>query len=267
MIEILSLGAGVQSSCVLRMSIHGELPKLDHVIFADTGWEPAAVYEHLEVLKVEAKEAGIPLHVVQYQDIRIGALEAMDKTNFNPLPVFNKSPNGTKAGMTRRQCTREYKVAPIENFVRRSVLGIKPRCHAPKEPVVRQWIGISLDELQRAKPSRVPWKSHWFPLIDRKIRREGCQEWMEERGYGRAPRSACIGCPYKDNREWGDMRQAVKAEWTDACEFDERLRDNHDPKGEMYLHRSLVPLSEVDLDPDRDQLRFWDDECEGLCGV
>ena len=41
MIEILNLGAGVQSSTVLLMSIHGELPHIDHAIFADTGWEPS----------------------------------------------------------------------------------------------------------------------------------------------------------------------------------------------------------------------------------
>lgn len=38
--RVLSLGAGVQSTAVLLMMIHGEIPKADHVIFSDTGWEP-----------------------------------------------------------------------------------------------------------------------------------------------------------------------------------------------------------------------------------
>ena len=44
MIRILSLGAGVQSSTLALMIAHGELPMVDHAIFADTGAEPAGVY-------------------------------------------------------------------------------------------------------------------------------------------------------------------------------------------------------------------------------
>ena len=54
--KILSLGAGVQSTTVLLMSIRGELPRIDHAIFADTGWEPKAVYEHLDRLKEECEK-------------------------------------------------------------------------------------------------------------------------------------------------------------------------------------------------------------------
>ena len=57
--RILSLGAGVQSTALLLMMIHGEIPKADAVIFADTGWEPAAVYKHLEKLEVLMAEHNI----------------------------------------------------------------------------------------------------------------------------------------------------------------------------------------------------------------
>ena len=36
-LNVLSLGAGVQSSTLLLMSCRGVLPKLDAAIFADTG--------------------------------------------------------------------------------------------------------------------------------------------------------------------------------------------------------------------------------------
>ena len=63
-LDILALGAGIQSSTILLMSIKGELPKLDHCLFADVGWEPKEVYEQIEFLKPLAEAAGIPLHVV-----------------------------------------------------------------------------------------------------------------------------------------------------------------------------------------------------------
>src|SRR5256885_15710837 len=48
-----SLGAGVQSTTMLLLANHGELPgpPVDAAIFADTGWEPAAVYAHLAWLE------------------------------------------------------------------------------------------------------------------------------------------------------------------------------------------------------------------------
>ena len=59
---VLSLGAGVQSSTLLLMAEAGEIePRPDAAIFADTGWEPAAVYQHLDWLETQTS---IPIHRV-----------------------------------------------------------------------------------------------------------------------------------------------------------------------------------------------------------
>jgi len=51
-LRVLSLGAGVQSTALALMAAHGEVgPMPDCAIFSDTGWEPAAVYEHLARLR------------------------------------------------------------------------------------------------------------------------------------------------------------------------------------------------------------------------
>src|SRR5262249_8617137 len=57
----LSLGAGVQSSAALLLAAPGDIAPFDAAIFADTGWEPAAVYTHLDRLEEFAAEAGIPI--------------------------------------------------------------------------------------------------------------------------------------------------------------------------------------------------------------
>ena len=76
MLNILSLGAGVQSSTVFLMSCRGMLPKLDAAIFADTQWEPKAVYEWLSrVLEPQAQRAGIPIFRVSAGDIRADAVQ------------------------------------------------------------------------------------------------------------------------------------------------------------------------------------------------
>ena len=52
-IRSISLGAGVQSTVLALMADRGEhgLPQPDLAIFADTGWEPPHVYEHLDWLE------------------------------------------------------------------------------------------------------------------------------------------------------------------------------------------------------------------------
>jgi len=50
-LRALSLGAGVPSTTMALMAAHGEIgPMPDCAIFADTGWEPKAVYDHLSWL-------------------------------------------------------------------------------------------------------------------------------------------------------------------------------------------------------------------------
>ena len=52
-IRSLSLGAGVQSTVLALLADRGEygLPKPDVAVFADTGWEPPHIYEHLDWLQ------------------------------------------------------------------------------------------------------------------------------------------------------------------------------------------------------------------------
>ncbi len=50
--NFLSLGAGVQSSCVALMAANNEItPMPDAAIFADTQAEPSSVYEWLDWLE------------------------------------------------------------------------------------------------------------------------------------------------------------------------------------------------------------------------
>lgn len=68
-LRLLSLGAGLQSTVLALMACDGTLPKPDGAIFADTGWEPQRVYDHLDRLGEVLDEAGIPLHRVSIAPI------------------------------------------------------------------------------------------------------------------------------------------------------------------------------------------------------
>ena len=247
-LRILSLGAGVQSSTVLLMSLAGELPPLDAAIFADTGWEPKAVYEHLAKLEAAATDAGVPVYRVGKGNIRDDTLAKAEADGFVLVPTFTAD-----GGMGKRQCTRQFKIRPIRQRVRALYLanGRRP---------VEQWVGISFDERVRMKDSGVAYITNRYPLVERHITRWDCQRWLVAHGWT-APRSACIGCSLHSDADW---RALPDEEFADAVAWEKAL-----PAGE-FLHASAVPLDQVDLstEEDRGQLPlFTAVECEGMCGV
>ena len=99
MLKVLSLGAGVQSTALLLMSIRGDVERFDCAIFADTGWESAAVYEHLSWLTGEAERAGIPLRRVSRGNIRADALRSTIRGRVADLggtTTLDTGPGGTE---------------------------------------------------------------------------------------------------------------------------------------------------------------------------
>lgn len=257
MIRVLSLGAGVQSTCVLLMSCKGVLPKLGAAVFADTQWEPKAVYKHLAWLETEAKGHGIPVLRGTRGDLRADGIEFRrsggkgSKTHATAppgtmltheqgngrkasIPLFVRNPDGT-IGIINRQCTSEYKIEVVERIIRRVLLGLRPRQVAPAN-AVEHWFGISADEMYRRRTSTNHWQTFRYPLIDdvksprkdtlfgRGFDRRDCLEWMEQHGYPTPPRSACIGCPFHSDEEWLRLKNESPEEWADAVAFDRDIR-------------------------------------------
>jgi hypothetical protein len=266
-VRVLSLGAGVQSSTLLLMAVHGEL-HIDRAVFADTQWEPASVYSWLETLMPIAEKAGIPVDVVTGGNLRADAVGSRRSASI-PLHVLNRDGS---PGMLRRQCTKEYKVRPVQRRLRE--LGASSR--TPVELL----IGISRDEAQRMKPSRVKYAEHEYPLVNERMTRADAVGWLASKGYPEPPKSACIGCPFMDNRRWRDLHDNRPDEWADAVEFDAAIRHTTRIDGEAYLHRQLVPLPMVDLStPDearrarmallgqRDMFDEIDEIDDGECGA
>lgn len=275
MIRILSLGAGVQSSAVLLMSIRGALPRLDAAIFADTQWEPAEVYDQLAFLIAEGAKAGIPVHVVTAGNLRQHVLDAAEgrTARCSKPPMYARNEDG-QPGPLGRDCSRDFKVRVIERKAK-ELAGLTPGRPLPKAVVVEQWLGISSDEIQRMKASTEPWLRIWHPLIeapwtdsaalrDDAMTRDDCARWMADNGFPPAPKSACIGCPYHSDAAWRAIR-ARPEQWADVCDFDRRARTIPGVKGQggAYLHRSLVPLERAPID--RDEPGQQTLECSAGC--
>ena len=286
MLNVLSLGAGVQSSTMALMAQTGELPKPDCAIFADTQNEPrhtktmnprtgnyieGGVYGWLDWLKAEVD---FPIYTVTAGDLfeankEVRVSKKTGKKYMKSLiPAFTLSPEG-KIGLLGRKCTTDFKIIPIQRKVR-ELLGIK---RGGKEVLAIMQIGISTDEAVRMKDSRVNYIKNEWPLIDMGMSRQDCFAWLKRNNYPVAPRSACIGCPFHSDHEWRKLKETSPADFSKAVrqekEMQEALATVDRVDGVPYLHGSCEPLDTIDFANRKGygQLDLFGNECEGLCGV
>jgi hypothetical protein len=257
-LRVLSLGAGVQSTTLALMAANGDHEAPDCAIFADTGWEPKAVYEHLARL---IKALPFPVHIVSAGNLREDAIAGGSKRageRFAAVPWFLRNPNGSE-GMGRRQCTAHYKLKPIHRKI------VELQGGKRSKGGCEMWIGISTDEAMRMKPSRVQYIRNRWPLIERDISRGKCHAILAKMGWN-APKSSCIGCPFHSDAQW---RTLPPDELADAIEVDRAIRKQPGMKGDQFMHRKRIPLHEVDLRSDAEigQPDLFMNDCEGMCGV
>ena len=239
------------------MASLGEIaPMPDCAIFADTQAEPKNVYDWLDWLE---KQLPFPIYRVTAGNLEEASLKVYTgksgkKYTKHRVPAFTL---GDKKGMFQRQCTMDFKIVPIKRKARELYKGSK----------ITMWIGISLDEVVRMKPSRVKYIEHIWPLIDKRMTRHSCIEWMKKKKYPKPPRSACYFCPFHNTEEW---KRLSGEDFTRAVSYEKKLQDavaqvQDKEIAVPYLHPSRIPLDQVRFETD--QADLFNNECEGHCGV
>ena len=297
----IALGAGVQSTALYVLAARRDerVPPVDCAVFADTGDEPAAVYDQLERTKRWGKaNGGPPIHTVAAR----AALSELMRHEFVPIPAFTMQAG--RVGLLRRQCTSESKIKPINRFVREKLLGLKPGERGGPDRRALCLKGFSAEEVLRVKGSGERWLDVEHPLLNAGLYRADCLRIAEEAGIGTTVKSACIYCPFHSDGEWRRMRDENPEEFEQACLLDEEIRHTADRKGyrdvvetgaenrttkdeaetsgerraegsrngvtcgAIYLHRSCRPLREVTFDhEDQPGLDLFTNECAGVCGI
>jgi hypothetical protein len=276
--NVISLGAGVQSSAMALMASRGELLgiEVDFAIFADTQDESRKVYDWLDWLE---KQLSFPVYRVTKGKLSDSALKmraTKDGRKFSRtnIPFYTLSQDGSKGIIPHRPCTSDYKIQPILKELRKRC-GIK---RGQKTPTVTSLIGISYDEMQRMKDSRDAWVVNRWPLVEMKLRRQDCINWMVKNGYPEPPRSSCVYCPFHSNKEWRRLQIEEPDEFQKAVDFEKALQlakaNSDNFSSTPFLHNSRIPLDQIDFrtraekDIDNGQgLLDFQDECDGMCGV
>lgn len=244
--SVLSLGGGVQSTVLAVMAGRGLIEPMPVLaVMADTGAETTDTLDRVAWLR---QALPYPVTVTGRADGRT-VLDALadphrraDGSRFSSLPLRLPGAQG------RRQCTREFKVEPVEQVLRRDVLGLRPRAWWPRQPAVELWLGITIDEIERARDSRRTAIKHRHPLIELGMSRSDCVAWWRDHAPHGAPplgKSGCTCCPYRTRADWLATPPDVLAEIAgiELAGNNAAMRDGGQPVG--WLHPAARPLADA----------------------
>ena len=272
-VTVLSLGGGVQSTVLgLLCDRDPAFPTPDFAVHAVTGWDPPSVLERVEWL---AGQVSYPVEIVQSRlgDIRDAVRSPAGPTAFVPIPTFL-----TAGGVGRRQCTRQWKIEPIQRAIRERCGWVGKRL---PPGICTQLLGISTDEIQRMRPSLDRWQQNTWPLIDARMSRADCNHWWDDHIGAAGPplgRSSCVGCPYHTSREWVGLAATEPDMIAESAEIEKAMQAAETAAGSpvTFLHHRRIPLREA-IEKDRARIANIDaqqsfdfgsdEECDGHCGV
>ena len=234
--EIISYGGGVQTAALLVLTAQGKIDNpATPAVFADTGSELKATYDHiLDVMFPYAIDNDIDFKIVKTDK---GPLH--EWVGEMMLPMYFAD-----GGFYRRQCTNHWKIKPVRKWLRSK--GIK-------KATVQ--IGISWEEIHRAKDANVKWITHRHPLIELKLTRQDCINILTNEDIPVPPKSSCFMCPYRRISEWHKLRAESPEEFDKAVKYERQQND-------MYLCYKGKPLDQI---IGMQETLFESDECGGYC--
>lgn len=252
-----SYGGGTQSIAIWILVEQGILPMPDYIIMADTSREASRTWRYNEqYIFPRMASRGVQVQIAPHE---LAKVDLYSHKGLLLIPAFTNS-----GGKFQTYCSSEWKTLVIRRYLTQ-VIGIDAR-----QAKIIQWLGISTDEVERLKPANVDWIENHWPLCDMpvsadyKVRRSraDCQQLILNAGLPPAPKSACWNCPHTSNLAWRDMRTNDPDDFAKAVELDREIREKDREHG-VYLHRSRVPLDQVDFNQPDQEVLFG---CEsGFC--
>jgi hypothetical protein len=230
-----SYGGGVQSAAIAVLVVQGKLPRPERIVMADTGREATATWKWLdEIIQPYLGTVGLRVEIAPHSLASVD-LYAESGDNRPLIPAYNDT-----GGRIPNFCSVEWKRRVVNRWMREQGYG-------PQRPV-REWLGISTDEVHRARPSDLGWiEFHWPLLFDVPMRRSECVQLVRDAGVGTPPRSSCWMCPFRSNEEWSSLRDRGDGDWVLAVALDREIRDKGNGNGSLYLHRTCVALDDDGL--------------------
>lgn len=252
-LRLLSLGWGVQSFTLGCMAGLGEIEPIDYAVNSDTGYESSETYDFMREHTPLLENMGVPVIGLQRKGGIIGSALDLKKI---PAFVGRQSASGNKKSMKKRECTRDWKVRPQNVWTRAEM---RRRGIALIPGAVEKLLGISMDEFERARTSDKAYIKHIYPLLDMRMSRSDCVDWLVARGLPVPPKSACVMCPFRSRQYWGDSFNRPGGNLERAIVYDETLRASI-PGMTLYIHESRIAVRELASMPRQIAMSFGEIE-------
>jgi len=243
--RVLAWGCGAPSTTVGVMSVMGLIKPFDVIIHSDTNFERYHTREIRDWYTDWFRKHGVRVEIVSGGDIRESG--AADHIH---IPFWSST-----GGPLRRQCTRHFKVDPSRRRIRELLGFHKSKAPHPPPGSVEQSYGFTLEEFTRMKPSRVKFIVNRFPLLEHKMTRQDCIDYLQSYDLPVPSKSACICCPYRPASEWLQMRSESPDEWKEAVQFDDANRHNPlagdgSTSDQIFIYKHGGALSIANLEDD-----------------
>lgn len=241
-LQVWSCGGGTQSCAIAALIIQGKLPKPDISVIANTGRETKSTWENLHTILAPAlAEIGIEIHIAKAEELSYCGTNYFLESGGPLIPAYTTQ-NGQVSKLSAF-CSRWWKQDVIDRWL--SNRGHKPR-------FIQRWFGYGKEEQRRwvACMNSEDFKAGKIrlPLVhDVPMNRHECQMLILKMGWPvPAPKSRCWMCPNQSDSEWTGL---PPDEFQLAVQFEKEMQTK-DPHA--WLHRSCVPLDQVDFSKPED---------------
>lgn len=262
-VKAFSFGGGVQSVAALVLAAHGRIA-YDTFLFANVGDDseyPETMTYLREVAMPYAAAHGlrlIELHKTRADGSTETLWQKLHRTECSidiPMRMSNGAPGN-------RSCTADFKIKVVSKWMRQH--------GASKTSPGVVGIGISVDEIQRMKPSQIPHIQNAHPLIDLGLNRRDCVALIADAGLPVPPKSSCFFCPFHTTRAWQELSDSHPELFARSVELERLINERRGRLGKdpIWLSSKLRPLDEVINGSHRWQLSLFDEPDAGQhsCG-
>lgn len=249
--KYISFSGGVESTTMCLL--YGDKAK---AIFCDTGFEHAALYEHIRNVEKRLKE----IHPI----FELITVKGSVKVNGAPVDSLYEYILKSKyyPSHMSRYCTRMFKIEPIDKFLKDT-----GECEL--------MIGLNANEGDRiGNHGNMKNIKYTYPLLENGINRSSCIELLKKLDlYPNYPvymsRGGCVGCFFKSKKEFLAMAALNPIEFDNVMWLEEAIQDE---RGKYFRIRKNMPrLRELKVEAESSLFRpgemYLQDEIFTPCGV
>jgi 3'-phosphoadenosine 5'-phosphosulfate sulfotransferase (PAPS reductase)/FAD synthetase len=252
-LTVLSFGGGQDSTALLYKYIHDKSFAHKYVrqdfivVMADTNNEHEETNLHVSQTKALCEKMGIPFYFIT------GDQGYTSPVWSKGLVHFYESGNRIGSKAFPKTCTDKLKITPIYNFLEDYIHHVYGTSQVGRKRAIKEFaaehgkidviIGIAAGEEKRASSNEES-TSVWmrdcinkvYPLIDLKMDRQACQDYIASQGYIVPPPSNCILCPFMSYQELLYMYREMPVwynKWVELEANKIKANSHVDPKKNM----------------------------------